>query len=54
MSNGIRAVEATRQAFAAAWDQPLAVTTTEMNSYRQWHYKIHLDASKFHSDINEL
>jgi predicted acylesterase/phospholipase RssA len=58
MSNGILAVEATRQAFAAAWDHPLIPTATERyNGKHQHYYKIYVDASfstSVQSKENEL
>lgn len=56
MSNGIRAVEATRKAFANAWDHPLIPTETEMDNGRHQHYKIYVDASlsTANSKHNEL
>jgi predicted acylesterase/phospholipase RssA len=58
MSNGILAVEATRQALAAAWDHPLIPTATETyNGKHQHYYKIYVDASlssSVQSKENEL
>jgi hypothetical protein len=54
MSNGIRAVEATRQAFASAWDHPLILTTSNKNDDLNRHYQLYLDASIAVSNGNEL